>query len=210
MRIDFSPRFQMNPLMAGAAAAEAIGGLVNLGVGIAQRKEGKKLLKGLGEEQVPQEFIENQRLAKARAGEGLPSDQYNQAMRNIQRQQLMALRGGHDRRGGLGILPQIQQGTNDATLNLDVANANKKLENERYSMGINSQVGQFKNNIFRRKQDYAMQLKGTGGMNAVAGADKIGAGIGYGISGGLFGGGGGRTSTSTPNFTMSQDEFQRD
>jgi len=192
--------------MAGAAIAQGIGGLIKLGTGIAQHREGKTLLKRIGEEQVPQELIENQQIAKRRAGEGLPSDQYNQAMKNIQRQQLMALRGAHDRRGGIGALSGIQQGTNDATLNLDVADANKKLENERYAMGYNEKVGQFKHNIWDRKYNYAQQLKGTGGMNLTSGADQIGAGLGYGA----MALGGGKTRTGSTPFTMGYDEFQRD
>lgn len=179
----------------GTGIGALVGGAIGLVSGISQKSKAKKLLSGLQypTEQLPQEVVANQRLAQQRAAEGLPSEQYNQAMRNIQRQQLMALRGAHDRRGGLGILPGIQQGTNDATLNLDVANANARLGNERQLMNVNNQVANWKSQLFNanvrdkynRDYNYAMGLKGMGNQNIVGGLDSLAAGgIGLLTSGG--------------------------
>lgn len=179
----------MLPALLGGIA-QGVSGIISGIAGISQKREGNRLLKRAGEEQVPTELIQNQRLAQQRAGEGLPSDQYNQAMRNIQRQQLMALRGAHDRRGGLGALTGIQQQSNDALLNLDVADANKKLENERFAMGVNNQVGNFKHNIWERKYNYAQGLRGYGNQNLIGGLDKLAA-AGGSLAYGLQGSGGG-------------------
>lgn len=184
----------LNPYMA---AANAAGGLLSGITGLIQKGQGRKLLKGLQypTEQLPQEVVANQRLAEQRAAEGLPSEQYNQAMKNIQRQQLMALRGAHDRRGGLGVLSGIQQGTNDATLNLDVANANARLNNQRQLMNVNSQTANWKSQLFNanvrdkynRDYNYGMGLVGMGNQNLVGGIDRLAAG-GVGLlAGGGFG-----------------------
>jgi len=179
------------------AIASAAGGLINLGVGISQRHKGKKMLKDLGEapiETIPNEVLQNQKMAQLRANTGLPSEQYNSAMKNLQRNQMMALRAGQDRRGGLALVGGSQQGLDDSTLKLDVANANARMQNERTLYGINNQVGSWRdkvwqnnvNNPYMRKYQYANSLLGAGNQNATTGVDQIaGAGALYGGSGGF-------------------------
>ena len=179
------------------AAASAAGGLINLGVGISQRHKGKKMLKDLGEapiESIPNEVLQNQKMAQLRANTGLPSEQYNAAMKNLQRNQMMVLRAGQDRRGGLALVGGSQQGLDDSTLKLDVANANARMQNERTLYGINNQVGNWRdkvwqnnvNNVWNRKYQYANSLLGAGNQNATTGIDQIaGAGALYGGSGGF-------------------------
>ncbi len=208
MRIDFSPRLQMNPLAAIGGIAQGISGIISGIAGIGQRKQGKKLLSQIGEEVVPEELLANQREAQTMANQGLPSQQYAQAMKNIQRNQLMALRGAQDRRGGLASLSSIQQGGDDAMLGLGVADAQQRIANQKYSMGINNQVGDFKNRIWERKYNYGQSLMGAGNQNLYNGIDKFASGVGYGVSG-LGGGSGGGRKTNT-NYTMGYDDFQRD
>lgn len=178
-------------LIAGGAGI--IGGLIKGIVGGGQKKQGKKIIKQLGDEQVPQELIANQRDSAAMANQGLPSEQYQMAMRNIQRQQLNALRGANDRRGGLAAISALQQGTNDATLGLDSENAQQRIANQRYAMGVNNQVGMFKHNMWERKYNYGMGLLGMGNQNLTGGIDQLFGGVGQGAYGayksGLFGGG---------------------
>lgn len=168
------------------------GGLLGGLFGGGQKKEGEKILKNLNYpvESLPQEYQENKNLAQTMASTGMPSEQYNLAMKNIQRQQLMALRGARDRRGGLNVLPQILQGTNDATLQLDAANAAQKSANQRTLLGINSQIGGINRDLFdknerqryERDYGYGMSLKGIGNQNLFGGLER-------GLSGliGLFG-----------------------
>jgi hypothetical protein len=189
--------------MLAAGIAQGVGGILSGIAGIGQRTKGNRLLKKIGEETVPTELIENRNLAKQQAATGLPSEQYAKAMKSIQRQQLMALRGAHDRRGGLGILPIIQQTAGDASLNLDAADAQMKLANQRYAMGINERVGGFKNKIWERKYNYGMGLLGMGNQNLYGGLDKLGAGLGYGITGLR---GGGRTG-KTDNANYQGDPY---
>lgn len=180
--------------MSGAligGIAQGVGALINTGIGIAQRSKGKKLLKQIGEAPdmpIPNEVLQNQKMAQLRANTGLPSEQYNNAMKNLQRNQLIALRSGQDRRGGLSLVSGSQQGMDDATLKLDVADANARMQNEKTLYGVNNLVGnwrnrQWQNNIgdkWNRKYQYAQSLLGAGNQNATTGVNQlVGAGALY-------------------------------
>lgn len=181
----------LNPVIAGA---EALSGLIKTGVGLFQTGKANKLLKGLQypNEQIPQEITDA-------AATGLPSEQYNLAMKNIQRQQLQALRGTQDRRGGLGLISGIQTGTNDATAKLDSENAAARQNNLFRLASWKDKIWQ--NNIkdkYTRDYDYAMKLKGMGNQNTFGGFDQIlGSGTTFAGSGGFNSGG--RTGNTTNN-----------
>lgn len=170
------------PVAAISAGTQAVGGIIKSIIGAGQKRQGRKLKNSLiyPTESVPQEEIENQKLARQQAATGLPSEQYSNAMQNIQRQQLMALRGAHDRRGGLGAISSIQQGTNDATLNLDSADARQKILNQNQLMSVNNRLAGWKdkvwqNNIkdkYTRDYGYAMGLIGAGNQNIMSGIDQ--------------------------------------
>lgn len=186
------------------AASQGVSGLISTIIGASQKKQGKKLLKGLTfpEETIPEEVIQNQNKANQMAATGLPSEQYNRAMRDIQRQQLTALRYAGNRRGALMALPAITQGTNDANLNLNAADAQQKIANQKTAMDVNNNVANWKTRLFdvnkRRKYDrdyeYAMSLLGMGNQNLVGGIDRIGA-AGSSLIG-MGGGNGGNMNAS--------------
>lgn len=182
------------PLIIGGVSAAS--GLISGISGLFQKSKGNKLLNSLQypSEAIPQELLQNQQQARINANTGMPSEQYNLAMKNIQRQQLMALRGAQDRRGGLAVLGGLQQNADDAQLKLDSANSQQRLNNQKTLYGINSQVASTKRDIFdkniRQKynQDYnyAQGLIGAGNQNLIGGLDKIVTGAGqtlYGKSG---------------------------
>jgi hypothetical protein len=107
-------------------------------------------------------------------------------MKDIQRQQLFALQSAHDRRGGIGALAGIQQGTNDASLNLNVQDAQMRLQNQARLIAQNSRVGNIKRDLYdknirqkyNRDYDYAMGLVGAGNQNLISGMDKYLGGAG--------------------------------
>lgn len=180
-----------------AAAAQGAGALLNLGIGALQRHQGKKILKEAGDsptEVIPAEVLQNQEMARLRANTGLPSEQYNQAIKNIQRQQMLAISKSNDRRGGLLTLPAINDSANNATLNLDVANAKARIGNEGTLMKVNNQVAGWRDKVWNnnvkqpweRKYQYGMSVLGSGNQNATTGIDQLaGAGALYGGSGGF-------------------------
>jgi hypothetical protein len=188
------------------AIAQGVGGLINLAVGAGQKRKGKKLLKKIGDSpdmNIPNEVLQNQKMAQLRANTGLPQEQYNQAMKNLQRNQMMALSGARDRRGGLSILSATQQNMDDGTLNLDVADAKARIGNENTLYGVNNNVAnwqqkKWQNNVadkWNRKYQYGMSLLGAGNQNFSGGANQIAsAGISYlsGRQGGQQGNGSGQ------------------
>lgn len=178
----------LNPYIAGA---QAVGGIIKGIAGLAQKHKANKLLGNLQfpNEQIPQEIVNA-------AATGLPSEQYNLAMKNIQRNQLAAIRGTQDRRSGIAAISGIQQGTNDATLNLDAKNAEARQANQFRLASWKDKIWQ--TNIkdkYNRDYGYAMQLKGMGNQNLFGGFDQI-AGAGTTLGGGLFGTGGGTKNTT--------------
>jgi hypothetical protein len=170
----------------------AIGGIIKGIAGAKQKKQGKKLLNGLElpEEQLAPELTENQNIARQNAATGMPSEQYAQAMKNIQRNQLTAFRSAKGGRGGLGNIAGILQGTNDATLGLDAQNAQMRVNNQGRLMDVNNNIASWKSKLFdlnkrqpyEDKRNYAYGLIGAGNQNIMAGIDQGVAGIGQGAS----------------------------
>lgn len=175
-------------------------GVLKAGAGVFQMHKAGRLLKKAGpypQEQMPDEILQNQRTAQGLAGGGMPSEQYNQAMRNIQRQQVSAIRYANGRQSGLAALPSVYRTTNDAMGNLDATNAGMRIANQKYLIGVNNSVAGWKHNLFdlntrqdwQRKYNYAMALKGQGWQNLAGGLDSLAAG-----ASGLFGKGKGSTA----------------
>lgn len=178
----------------GAGLSGAISGIT----GYFQKKKGNQILKDNPRptEEIPQDVLENQQMARQMANEGLPSEQYQQAQKNIQRQQATALNASQDRRGALATVGAIQQGTNDATGNLDAENANARRQNQLNLMNVNNTVAGWRDKTWQwnQQQRYIQAyntgnaLVGIGNSNMTKGADKllsgiIGAGTGAAISG---------------------------
>lgn len=201
-----------------AAGAQALGGLIGSAVGFFQQRKANKLLKRLSYplESIPKEVFQNQEQAKINANTGLPSEQYNQAMKNIQRQQLFALKSANDRRGGLGLISGLNAQGNNAIENLDVANAKQRLANEQTLMNVNNQVAGWRDKVwdwntrqkYIRDYNYAMALKGQGNQNLYSGLDKLAAGGGQ-LLGSGFGGGNNNTLVDayTPTGTFGYEGY---
>lgn len=186
----------------GAAAGGLIGGAVGYLEGASQKRKANKLLSQnqympLG---VPREIYENQQIARNQALQGLPSQQYNQAMQSIQRQQQAAITAAQDRRSGINSIGGIQQRSDDAAANLGVADANARLENRRQLFGINNQVAGYKTQAWeqndlnrQRNYEYGQRLLGAGNANEFGALDSGLAAITNLAGSGLFGRGNNRT-----------------
>lgn len=206
-----------------SAAAGALTSAYGLIAGNEQIKEGRKGVRALDAnvpiETLPAELLQNQELATLRANTGLPSEQYNLAMKNIQRQQLRSLRGASDRKGGLGLVAALDDNANRAQGSLDANNAAARLTNERTLMGVNNTIGSFKSRLFndnvrmpwQRKYDYNMGLIGAGHQNQAGAINSLGLIAGTYL-GGLSGSGKKKTTTpaalpSTPNYDYEDNRL---
>lgn len=183
--------------MSFAAAAGLVVGVgTSVYEGIKQKNEASRLA---GQnpypiQDTPQAEKDNQGIARQMANEGLPSQQYALAMKNIDRSRTAAMRDAYDRRGGLGLIGQIQQNTNDAKARLDAQNANARIQNQRQLIGVNNRVAAYQQsnfnwnqkNLYNQNYNYSQQLQGAGNANIVHGIDSLGAGLIQGAARGLF------------------------
>jgi hypothetical protein len=188
----------MSYIAAGVGLGTAAVSIIN---GISQRKQAQRLANANQRptEPVPQGVLQADQLAQNQANEGLPGAQYAQAQQNIQRAQAAALQANNDRRGGLTTIPTIQQGTNDANLNLDVQNANARIRNRQALISEKENLGQWQdktwgwNNAMKYQETAAASraLLGAGNQNINSGLDRTGAtlinGLGNRGYNGLFG-----------------------
>lgn len=212
MKNNFLPQFNYDP----ALLAQAAGGLLSAGIGFIQRGQANKWLKNNQQpiEALPSEIKRNQELSEIRANTGLPSQQYNNAMRNIQRQQLMSLRAAGQMGGGkaLSILGGINEQGNNAVGDLDARDAQMRLDNEGRLIGVNNNVANWKSQLFdrnvrqkwQRQWEQMMGQLGSGNQNIVGGIDGLASAgiglIGSGKTGGASDGsadGSGYTGVST-------------
>ena len=183
-------------------AVGVVGTPTSLIVGGTQKRKAKKELAKLNAdkpiETLPEEIKQSQELANLRAKTGLPSEQYNMAQKNIQRQQQRALRGAADRKMGLALLPYLDDNANRAMEKLDANNANARRENERTLLDVNTQVGNWKKGLYdrnvrqvwNRNFDYNMGLLGQANDNIMQGINS-GINVAGGIAGRYAGGSGG-------------------
>lgn len=200
------PVSQLLPMLMSSGGGQGGGGGIGQGtanlasgifsgiVGLGQKRKAKRLLANLHrpEYNIPNEVLQNQKRAEMAASEGLPSQQYNQAMQNIQRQQNRGLTAAGSRRGALMALPGIQQQSNDALLGLDVKDAQARMANQQQLYGINSQVAGYKDKQwginkmqpYERDYNYAQSLMGMGNQNLYGGIDKLLGGAGQMIDSG--------------------------
>jgi hypothetical protein len=145
--------------------------------------------------EIPKEFQQNLAIAENMARIGLPQQQYNQAQQNFQRNQAGALRQ-FGRMGNPRGLAGIVRAGNDASLGLDVADAQARMSNQRNAMGFRSQLGQqqlakqqwdkFQN--YGEKADAAAALQGAGRQNVMGGLSELSQIGQMAMMGGGFGG----------------------
>lgn len=154
--------------------AQLLGGLVGGIVGAGQVRRGQNMLRNnpRPDYEIPPEAVQA-------ASEGLPSSQYDLAMKNIQRQQAQAIQSAQDRRAGIGTLGKTQQITNDATLSLDAANARARQINQQRLIGQREKAWDWnKKQKYIQDYNYGMGLIGSGRQNIAGGFDRGISGLG--------------------------------
>lgn len=165
-----------------AALIAAAPSVLKAGQGIMQGIKGNKLAKQNKRPtyEIPNEFKQNLAIAENMGRIGLPQQQYNQAQQNFQRNQASALRQ-FNRMGNPRGLAGIVRAGNDATLGLDVADAEARMSNQRNAMGYRSQIGQQqlakqqwdKFSKFQENADAAAALQGAGRQNVMGGLTEL-------------------------------------
>jgi len=165
-----------------AALIAAAPSVLKAGQGIMQGIKGNKLAKQNKRPtyEIPKEFQQNLAIAENMGRIGLPQQEYNRAQQNFQRNQASALRQ-FNRMGNPRGLAGIVRAGNDATLGLDVADAQARMSNQRNAMGYRSQIGQQqlakqqwdKFSKFQENADAAAALQGAGRQNVMGGLTEL-------------------------------------
>jgi len=143
-------------------------------------------------------IAENQARAQQMAQVGLPQAQYNLALQNIQRNQAGALRAAQQSSRGPVNVASIVDRTNQATLQLDAADAAARMQNQRLAMQQNSALAAENQrawnwNEAQRYQELAgriAQLRTAGQQDLWGGIGMLGQLAASGTFNNLLGGGG--------------------
>jgi len=155
------------------AAIAAVSGIYQAIKGSKQRREANAAKDAVIKQQ---EQVANQ--AFQRAQTGLPAEQYQQALRDIQRNQAYAISQLQDRRLGVAGIGAVQQRTNDAQLNLDAQNAEARLRNQAIADQQQAKLLSLKYGTAQDNADYGASLQAAGIQNignAVSSASQLGA-----------------------------------
>lgn len=188
------------PLPLLIAGAQAATGLISGITGLFQKARANRLERENVRPvySIPQEIRANQQIAQQQATIGLPGAQYAQGVRNIDRNANNALAASQDRRAGLSSIGAIQQGSNDAGLNLTAMDAQARQSNIRNMIAQNNTMAQYRDKQWGWNEQAKFQenaaairaLRGAGNQNFNSGLNGIiGAGVtaadefGDGISG---------------------------
>lgn len=174
------------PMMAIAGAGALIKGVT----GLVQTLRARKLEKQnpFVTEQANSLLEQNAAQAKERSRSGLPQQQYRNAVNNIGKNQAGGVRAlMRSANPGAGLASMIRAG-NDASINLDIADANAVQGNQRFSMQQNQVLAQEQNRVWNwNKRERYMQklaqseaMKGAGMQNMMGAANDV---VGMGMMG---------------------------
>lgn len=177
------------------AGLGALGGLVQTFIGASERKKGLRMY-NQAENNFPEytpapQYAENTRLAAMLAMQGMPAEQYQQAVQGIGRSQQFGLNALQTRGGTIADIGQIVQGGADASTRLGVASAQMKLQGIQNLEQANLQQAQQQQQAYNinKLQRYLMRLgmasslMQAGGQTLSSGINQLGvlgeAGIDY-------------------------------
>lgn len=198
-----------------------IGGVGGAAVGLVSGLFGKKKAKGIlaqnpyPNEGMPSEIQANQQIAQGAANEGMPSEQYQEAQKNIQRNQNAAVSAASTAPGGaVRNIGAIQQASNDATGQLNAQSAEMRRQNRGELYAANNTAASWKDKLFdwnsRQKYiqnyNYGMGLLGQSNQNIMGGVDKLLGTASGAAASGLFGSGS-RGSTSSSSSAPGAYEY---
>ena len=208
----------MSWVMAGVAV---VGGGIKMYQGYQQKKKGEEMEAGLDKPQfeIPPEIEKNMSMAEKLEYQGLPPEQKQAFLDNQQRALQAAMRSSSDRRGGLGIISQLQGQQNISNRQLMLDDIKARQDNMKFAMQQREVMAGYKMKRFEHEYneysadlDYARAITGAGMQNQQSGLNQMITGAAGGIAGGIAGaaagGGGGGTSNAKLNTTIGGDNNQ--
>lgn len=167
----------MAPLLIAGAVAGA-GALGKFLKGASQQRQAHRINRSnpFQVEALRPEYAKNVAEAEAMSRSGLPQQQYNNALQNFQRNQNAGLRA-FSRSGRTGGLATLLRATNDATMNLDVADANARMGNQRFAMGQRGILANEQKRLFdvNKRQNWLQQLAKANALQGAGIQNQFGA-----------------------------------
>lgn len=179
----------MSWVMAGVAV---VGGGIKMYQGMKQKEAGERAENALDapEFEIPAEIAKNMSIAEKEAYNGLPAEQKRAFLENQQRTSQAALRSSSDRRGGLGVISQIQSQENLSNRQLLLDDTAARQQNMQRAMDARSVMAGYKTKRFEHQYneysadlDYARAQQGAGMQNQQAGMNTMMSGAMSGASG---------------------------
>tara|TARA_R110002020_G_scaffold33491_3_gene101932 strand:- start:17827 stop:18909 length:1083 start_codon:yes stop_codon:yes gene_type:complete len=174
-----------------AAGVAVVGGGIQVAQGIRQQRQGNELENSLDKPEfsIPPEIAKNLSEAEMRAYQGLPDEQKAAFLDNQQRAAQTALRSSGDRRGGLGMISQIQAQQDRSSLGLlqqDVAARDKNILRAQEARNVMASYRdkrfEHEYNEYSSDLDYARAQVGAGMQNVAGGLTTAGSAIQSGIA----------------------------
>jgi len=161
---------ELDPLGIGLAAqgTQALLGAIQTGIGAAKMRKLER-----PEYSIPDEIRQNLTQAQIQAYEGLPAEQKQQYLQNIQRSQATAMKGLSSRKAGLTGITDMLQSQNDAFTNLVSMDASARQQNRILARQEAANMAAYKDKAFdmNKMQPYqdaaeeAQALIGSGIQN---------------------------------------------
>lgn len=174
----------------GGGATTTLGAVQTL-YGLYKQKHNKR-----PEYQIPDEINQNLSSAKSYAAqsalEGLPEEQKQQYLSNIQRSEAYGLNQLSTRKAGLAGIASLNQNSNDAYGNLMAQDAGQRIQNQRYGQqlvaGANQNLADYKDKSFEFNK-VNPYYENTARNNAMIGAgiQNVSQGLQSSNSGGNYG-----------------------
>ena len=181
---------------AGGGATTTLGA-VQLAYGLYQQKKNKRPTY-----EIPEEISKNLNQAQQQALQGMPEEQKQQYLANLQRSSAYALGQSNSRKGGLQGLSAINQNQNDAYANMLGMDAQARMANQDKLMGARQTMADYRDQAFQINKSNPYYEK-TAQNNAMIGAgmQNMSQGFQQGNSGGSGGyeGAGKQQSVSSGN-----------
>lgn len=136
--------------MSWVAAGVASGAATMAGVKyIKSRRDAKQAEKNRPKYEIPEEVKQNLSSAQLDALQGMPEEQKQQYLSNLQRSSAYALSQASSRRGGLEGLSSINQNQNDAYGNLMGMDAQARMQNKQNLYGQRQNIADYRDQAFQ-------------------------------------------------------------
>ena len=159
-------------IAAAPSIIRGIGGLFGIGSG---RRRAKANIRPIAS--VNENYLKNVALAENMGRVGLPQEQYNRGIQNIGRNQSAAFTSLSRSANPMAGIQGLLRASNDATLGLDVQDANARLNNQRFAFGQRQNLANEQNRVWdwNKRARYNEEAQAAGQEIAAGKQNAFGA-----------------------------------